>query len=124
MPEVSKRQYEAQGQLRTEPGRGRGGWRFTTPAALLLLTRGPAHGYDLLARLRDVFPRSGGLPDPGAFYAADGSRRMAPGAVKPYVAPETPQGNINLTDPDSRLMKDSRGFVQGYNAQVLLRTSK
>jgi DNA-binding PadR family transcriptional regulator len=49
-------------------GRGRGGWRFTTPAVLLLLSQKPAHGYDLLARLGDVFPRSGPLPDPGAFY--------------------------------------------------------
>jgi len=50
--------------------------------------------------------------------AADGSRRMAPGAVKSYVPPEGPEGKINMTDPDSRLMKDARGFVQGYNAQV------
>jgi PadR family transcriptional regulator PadR len=52
------------------PGRGRdrGGWRFTTPAVLLLLSQAPAHGYELLTRLGEVFPRSGGLPDPGAFY--------------------------------------------------------
>ncbi len=49
-------------------GRGRGGWRFTTPAVLLLLSRAPAHGYELLARLGEVYPRSGPLPDPGAFY--------------------------------------------------------
>jgi PadR family transcriptional regulator PadR len=49
-------------------GSGRGGWRFTTPAVLLLLSQAPAHGYELLARLGDVFPRSGPLPDPGAFY--------------------------------------------------------
>jgi PadR family transcriptional regulator, regulatory protein PadR len=51
-----------------ERGRGRDGWRFTTPAVLLLLTQQPAHGYELLARLGKVFPRSGRLPDPGAFY--------------------------------------------------------
>src|ERR1700686_4713073 len=49
-------------------GGGRGGWRFTTPAVLLLLSQAPAHGYELLARLGEVFPRSGRLPDPGAFY--------------------------------------------------------
>ena len=43
---------------------------------------------------------------------------MARGTVKPYVPPETPQGQVNVTDPDSHLMKDSRGFVQGYNAQA------
>jgi hypothetical protein len=50
--------------------------------------------------------------------AADGSRRMAPGATKPYQPPETPAGKINLTDPDSRLVKAMRGWIQGYNAQA------
>jgi len=43
-------------------------WRFTTPAVLLLLRAGPAHGYDLLARLPEIFPRASEPPDPGAFY--------------------------------------------------------
>jgi transposase len=47
--------------------------------------------------------------------AADGSRRMAPGATKPYDPPKTPAGKINLTDPDSRLVKAMRGWIQGYN---------
>jgi transposase len=50
--------------------------------------------------------------------AADGSRRMAPGASKPYQPPEAPAGKINLTDPDSRLVKAMRGWIQGYNAQA------
>jgi transposase len=39
----------------------------------------------------------------------------------PYTPPETPQGTINLTDPDSRLVKGARGrgFLQGYNAQAV-----
>src|SRR6187549_2474914 len=32
--------------------------------------------------------------------AADGSRRMAPGTVKPYTPPEIPEGRINVSDPD------------------------
>jgi Transposase DDE domain len=32
--------------------------------------------------------------------------------------PETPAGKINTTDPDSRLMKVTGGYVQGYNAQA------
>lgn len=59
---------EAREESRPERGLGRGGWRFTTPAVLLLLAQAPAHGYDLLARLGGVFPRSDRLPDPGAFY--------------------------------------------------------
>src|SRR3954462_11873683 len=34
--------------------------------------------------------------------AADGSRRMAPGMLKPYQSPVAPTGLINVTDPDSR----------------------
>src|SRR3954469_2583026 len=35
----------------------------------------------------------------------------------PYRPPATPEGKINLTDPDSRNVKTPRGWVQGYNAQ-------
>ncbi len=59
---------EAREGSRPGHGRGRGGWRFITPAVLLLLAQAPAHGYDILARIADVFPRSGRLPDPGTFY--------------------------------------------------------
>src|SRR4051812_698030 len=39
----------------------------------------------------------------------------------PYTPPPTPQGQINLTDPDSHVVKGSRGrgFLQGYNAQAV-----
>jgi transposase len=36
----------------------------------------------------------------------------------PYQPPDTPPGEVNLTDPDSRVMKAFRGWVQGYNAQT------
>ena len=39
---------------------------------------------------------------------------------KPYAAPEEPEGKINLTDPDSRNLKISNGYVQGYNAQAVV----
>jgi len=35
-----------------------------------------------------------------------------------WVPPEEPAGEINLTDPDSRNMLETRGFLQGYNAQA------
>jgi len=38
---------------------------------------------------------------------------------KPYTPPQQPSGQINVTDPDSRLPKAPRGYVQGYNAQVV-----
>jgi hypothetical protein len=37
---------------------------------------------------------------------------------KPYEPSETPAGKMNLTDPDSRLLKATRGYIQGYNAQA------
>src|SRR5215218_3511925 len=52
--------------------------------------------------------------------ASDGSRRMAGGRanIKPYPLSDGPAGKINLTDPDSRNLKTTRGWVQGYNAQA------
>jgi transposase len=38
---------------------------------------------------------------------------------KPYTPPATPEGRINTTDPDSRVVKGLRGFIQGYNAQAV-----
>ena len=52
--------------------------------------------------------------------AADGSRRMAPGMLKPYVPPAEPAGKVNTTDPDSKNVKAFRGYVQGYNAQAVV----
>jgi transposase len=52
--------------------------------------------------------------------ASDGSRRMA-GAranIKPYPLPAQPAGKLNVTDPDSRNLKTTRGWLQGYNAQA------
>jgi hypothetical protein len=36
----------------------------------------------------------------------------------PYQPPETPTGKVNVTDPDSELVKATRGWIQGYNAQA------
>jgi hypothetical protein len=47
----------------------------------------------------------------------DGRRFGRP--PNPYQPPATPEGKINLTDPDSRNVKTPRGWVQGYNAQAV-----
>ena len=52
--------------------------------------------------------------------SADGARRMAPGTVKPYKPPDTPQGKVNITDPDSREVKTVRWVIQGYNPQAVV----
>ncbi len=52
--------------------------------------------------------------------SADGARRMAPGTVKPYKSPDTPQGKVNITDPDSREVKTVRWVIQGYNPQAVV----
>jgi transposase len=47
------------------------------------------------------------------------SRRSPGGATNPYVPPELPEGRINTSDPDSRVMRTQRQpLVQGYNAQA------
>jgi hypothetical protein len=45
----------------------------------------------------------------------DGRRMSA--RPKPYTPPETPQGKINVTDPDSKLVKSMRGWIQGLQRQ-------
>jgi transposase len=52
--------------------------------------------------------------------SADGAHRMAPGTVKPYRPPDTPQGKVNITDPDSREVKTVRWVIQGYNPQAVV----
>ncbi len=50
--------------------------------------------------------------------AADGSRRMAPGNVKPHEPALAPTGLMNTTDPDSRVVRThGQPPLQGYNAQ-------
>jgi transposase len=51
--------------------------------------------------------------------AVDGSRRMAPGMIKPHEPVLVPAGLVNTTDLDSRSMR-THGFkpLQGYNAQL------
>ena len=44
--------------------------------------------------------------------------RRLPSPPKPYVPPEVPAGRMNITDPDSKPLPVSFGFVQGYNAQA------
>jgi hypothetical protein len=47
------------------------------------------------------------------------SRRSPGGATNPYQPPELPEGRINTSDPDSRMMRTQRQpLIQGYNAQA------
>src|SRR3954447_26766617 len=57
-----------------------------------------------------------------AGIASGGSRRMV-GArhnIKPYPLSRAPAGKLNVSDPDSRNLKTTRGWVQGYNAQAVV----
>ena len=42
------------------------------------------------------------------------------GPPKPHALPEIPAGKVNVTDPDSRLIKANDLYVQGYNAQAVV----
>lgn len=46
----------------------------------------------------------------------DGRRFGRP--PNPYTPPATPEGKVNISDPDSRNVKTSKGWIQGYNAQA------
>ncbi len=52
-------------------------------------------------------------------HARDSRGRRLGARPKPFVPPARPAGTINVTDPDSRLLKAPRGFVRGYNAQLV-----
>jgi 2-hydroxychromene-2-carboxylate isomerase len=41
------------------------------------------------------------------------------GPPTPYTPPATPEGKVNVSDPDSRNVKTPRGYMQGYNAQAV-----
>jgi hypothetical protein len=56
-------------------------------------------------------------PDPG--MKADGSPSQRRGRKPKHLAGEPkPSAQRNVTDPESRIMKGSDGFVQAYNAQA------
>lgn len=38
----------------------------------------------------------------------------------PWMAPDTPEGVVSVSDPDSQRMKANLGYVQGYNAQAVV----
>lgn len=39
---------------------------------------------------------------------------------KPQAPPVDEKKHVNVSDPESRIMKDTRGFLQGYNAQAVV----
>jgi transposase len=85
---------------------------------------------DRLARLKQCRER---LEHEAATAAAEHAHRLDERAAKeaetgrklrgrkPRPVPETPEpeAKANVTDPDSRILKTRRGYVQGYNAQAV-----
>ncbi len=47
-----------------------------------------------------------------------GSRRSPGGPTNSWEPPVIPDGRINTTDPDSRMMRSRGTTIQGYNAQA------
>ena len=56
---------------------------------------------------------------PEALAQAQALQEQVAAAIQ-MVAAEDGPGQINLTDPDARLMKGRQGFVAGYNAQAMV----
>jgi transposase len=55
---------------------------------------------------------------------AQGGPKPGGRPTNPVSPPPQPEGKMNLTDPDSRNMKTPRGYLQGYNAQVVTNESQ
>jgi len=53
-------------------------------------------------------------------HGRDAQGRRLAGTPTPYQPPEVPAGKVNVTDPDSKLIKASEGYVQDYNAQAVV----
>ena len=51
-------------------------------------------------------------------HGRDTKGRRLGASPNAYTPPEVPAGKMNVTDPDSRLLKATRGYIQGYNAQA------
>ena len=91
----------------------------------------PAAGAARAARSasRGQAPPGGGALDGGARQpglrglpgarADEGSAGASGARRTPTTPPAIPEGRINVTDPDSRVVKGLRGFIQGYNAQAV-----
>lgn len=50
---------------------------------------------------------------------ARGQRPVGRPRKTPLEFPDTPRGRVNVTDPDSRIVKTREGFIQGYSAQAV-----
>jgi hypothetical protein len=50
---------------------------------------------------------------------AEGRKKSGPPSAPPSTTPE-PKAQKNFTDPESRIMKSKDGFVQAYNAQIVV----
>ena len=66
---------------------------------------------------RRLEERAGSLAQERAAARGAGAEEAA--AAGEQAVPR-PKGQSNFTDPDSRIMKTSHGWIQGYNAQVLM----
>jgi transposase len=75
--------------------------------------------------------RTGSLSGASSASMRRGSRAGSPATERgvcsarrttssPYPLGDKPAGKINVTDPDSRNLKTTRGWVQGYNAQAVV----
>jgi transposase len=53
-----------------------------------------------------------------AEHAERGQKPKGRRRIHPLVVTDQPTGRINVTDPDSRPVKTTRGFIQGYSAQA------
>src|SRR5436305_2015977 len=57
-------------------------------------------------------------------HGRDAQGRRLAGTPTPHEPPEAPAGKVNVTDPDSKLIKASERYEQGFNAQTAVAESQ
>jgi len=97
--------------------------RFIRPAALALLAQSPAHGYDLLRRLRECEMFAEAPPDPGGFYKllkAMTAEGLVTGEwdTPEADAPGPPRRPFTLTPKGRHCLANWEGTLVQYQGQL------
>jgi len=132
---AERRQKAAAAATQAEAGRKLPGRKPKDPAAALAraqadhaaaLTRAQAKGAEREAKLAAAHANGKSLrgPQPGPDRDLHKAEQALAGAQAAAQAAPAEVRRANITDPDSRIMKTQRGWIQGYNAQAIVNANQ
>jgi hypothetical protein len=132
---AERRQKAAAAATQAEAGRKLPGRKPKDPAAALAraqadhaaaLTRAHAKGAEREAKLAAAHANGKSLrgPQPGPDRDLHKAEQALAGAQAAAQAAPAEVRRANITDPDSRIMKTQRGWIQGYNAQAIVNANQ